>query len=119
MLGGPADRARLVGERLRGPVRGLLIGVLLVTGLAKFLTYGSKVQFFGSLGLPWPAVLVPLVGATELAAAVLLFDDTATRVAATLTAGIMVVAAATAGPDPRNVGVLLLALGLLGVDTWT
>jgi len=94
-----------------------IVGLLLGPGVSKFLTYDHSVQFFDSLGLPAPGVLVIAVGVAELLAAVLLVVDRAPRAAVLLTIPIMVVAAVTAGPSWQNVGALVAALGVLAVET--
>jgi len=105
---------------LHGTLRPVLrIGIaalVLVPGASKFITYGTSVQFFGSLGLPVPAVLVPVVGGIELVAAGLLLLDRVSWLAALLIIPIMVVAASTAGPTWQNLGVLAGAVVLIGLD---
>lgn len=109
------------GIDLRRPLRPILrigmAGLLLVPGASKFLTYGTSVRFFESLGLPAPAVLVPVVGGIELVAAGLLLLDRFPRFAALLTVPIMIVAATTAGPTWQNLGVLAGAVVFIGLDT--
>lgn len=102
---------------LRPILRFGMAGLLLVPGASKFLTYGTSVRFFESLGLPAPAVLVPVVGGIELVAAGLLLLDRFPRLAALLTVPIMLVAAVTAGPTWQNLGVLAGAVVLIGLDT--
>ena len=106
-----------VGRQLRPYLRYGIAGLLLVPGVSKFLTYGTSVRFFESLGLPFPAVLVPIVGALELGAAALILLDKAPRIASLVAVPIMVVAAGTAGPTWQNIGVLTAALILITIDT--
>jgi uncharacterized membrane protein YphA (DoxX/SURF4 family) len=109
-LGDLSTTSRLV---LRVGIAGLLLG----PGVSESLTYQQSVQFFGRLALPAPDLLVPIVGGVELGAAVLIFLDRALRLAAALVIPVMVVAIGTAGPSWQNVGVLMAALGLIGVET--
>ena len=98
---------------LRVGIAGLLLG----PGVSEFLTYQQSVQFFERLALPAPDLLVPIVGGVELGAAVLILLDRALRLAAALVIPVMVVAIGTAGPSWQNVGALMAALGLIGVET--
>lgn len=111
-LSGPLTTLRLA---LRVVIAGLLLG----PGVSKFFTYGQSVQFFETLGLPVPAVLVLVVGAVEIGVAVVLLLDRAPRVAALPTVPVMTVAALTAGPTWQNLGVLVAAVVLVGIDTGT
>lgn len=103
-------------RNLRPVLRIGIAALLLVPGASKFITYGTSVRFFESLGLPAPAVLVPVVGGIELVAAGLLLLDRVSWLAALLTIPIMVVAAITAGPTWQNLGVLAGAVVLIGLD---
>lgn len=105
-------------RNLRPILRIGMAGLLLVPGASKFLTYGTSVRFFESLGLPAPAVLVPVVGGIELVTAGLLLLDRFPRFAALLTVPIMLVAATTAGPTWQNLSVLAGAVVLISLDTW-
>jgi len=109
-LGDLSTTSRLV---LRVGIAGLLLG----PGVSEFLTYQQSVQFFERLALPAPDLLVPIVGGVELGAAVLILLDRALRLAAALVIPVMVVAIGTAGPSWQNVGALMAALGLIGVET--
>ena len=109
-LGDLSMTSRLV---LRVGIAGLLLG----PGVSEFLTYQQSVQFFERLALPAPDLLVPIVGGVELGAAVLILLDRALRLAAALAIPAMVVAIGTAGPSWQNVGDLMAALGLIGVET--
>jgi putative oxidoreductase len=102
---------------LRPLLRAVMAGLLLVPGASKFLTYGDSVRFFESLGLPGPAVLVPVVGGVELVVAVLLLLDRYPRLAALTIVPVMLVAAVTAGPTWQNIAVLIGAVALVGLDT--
>lgn len=102
---------------LRPFLRVGIAGLLLVPGASKFVTYGTSVRFFESLGLPAPGLLVPIVGGLELVAAGLLLLDRVPRLAAFLAIPIMLVAVATAGPSWQNLGVLVGSVVLVGLDT--
>lgn len=104
-------------RHLRPLLRVGLAGLLLVPGASKFVTYGTSVRFFESLGLPAPGVLVPVVGALELVVAGLLLLDRVPRLAAFIAVPIMLVAAGTAGPSWQNLGALVGAVDLVGLDT--
>lgn len=108
-----------IRSRSRTVLRVGIAGLLLGPGVGKFLTYGQSVQFFETLGLPLPAVLVLVVGAVELGVAVALLLDRAPRAAAVTTVPVMIVAAVTAGPTWQNVGVLVAAVVLVGIDPET
>jgi putative oxidoreductase len=105
---------------LHGTLRPVLrIGIaalVVVPGASKFITYGTSVRFFESLGLLAPAVLVPVVGGIEIVAVGLLLLDRFSWLAALLMLPIMIVAASTAGPTWQNLGVLAGAVVLIGLD---
>jgi uncharacterized membrane protein YphA (DoxX/SURF4 family) len=103
-------------RNLRPALRIGIAALLLVPGASKFITYGTSVRFFESLGLPAPALLVLFVGGIELVAAGLLLLDRFSWLAALLTLPIMVVAAITARPTWQNLGVLIGAVVLLGLE---
>lgn len=102
---------------VRSILRVGMAGLLLGPGASKFLTYGQSVQFFRTLELPAPTVLVLVVGAVEIGVAVLLLLDRAPRASAMTVVPVMIVAVATAGPTWQNLGALLAALVLVGMDT--
>jgi putative oxidoreductase len=103
-------------RNLRPILRMGIAALVLVPGASKFITYGTSVRFFESLGLPAPAVLVPVVGSIELVAAGLLLLDRLSWLAALFTILLMIVAAITAGPTWQNLGVLTGAVVLIGFD---
>lgn len=81
----------------------LLLGLRLLygwqlaqTGWGKLTHLERTAGFFEALGLPAPAVLAVLVGATELLGGILLAVGLGARFAAAALAGVMVVAYATA-----------------------
>jgi len=117
MDGENPDASTGISARLRPVLRIGIAALVLGPGVSKFLTYGRSVQFFKTLGLPSPAVLVLVVGAIELGIAVLLFLDRAPRVASIAVVPLMIVAAVTAGPTWQNLGVLIAAVVLIGIDT--
>ena len=104
-------------RNLRPLLRVGIAGLLVVPGASKFLTYGTSVRFFESLGLPAPGVLVPIVGSLELVAAGLMLFDRGPRLGALVAIPIMLVAVATAGPSWQNLGVLVGSFVLIGLDT--
>lgn len=97
----------------------MIVGLLVGPGIGKLLTYERSVRFFASLGLPAPDVLVVVVGVVELLAAGFLLVNRVPRIAALLAVPMMVVAAVTAGPSWQNIGALVAALGLIGLETST
>lgn len=103
-------------RNLRPLLRVGIAGLLLVPGASKFITYGTSVRFFESLGLPAPSILAPIVGGLELVAAGLLLLDRVPRLAALIAIPIMLVAAATAGASWQNLGVLVGAVVLIGLE---
>lgn len=94
-----------------------IAGLVLGPGVSKFLTYEQSVQFFRTLAIPAPAIMVVLVGGVELAVAALLLLDRAPRGSAILVIPVMVVAAVTAGPTWQNLGVLVAAVALIVLET--
>ena len=117
MTGERDDAAGEFRPTVRSVFRVGTAGLLLGPAVSKFLTYGQSVQFFRALELPAPAVLVLIVGAVEIGVAVLLLLDRAPRISAVTVVPVMTVAVVTAGPTWRNLGVLLAALVLVGIDT--
>jgi uncharacterized membrane protein YphA (DoxX/SURF4 family) len=102
---------------IRARLRIGIAAVLLAPGVSKFLTYGRSVQFFETLGLPAPAVLVLAVGAVEIGIAVFLVLDRAPRAAAVTVVPVMIVAAVTAGPTWQKLWMLIPVVVLIGIDT--
>lgn len=117
MDGKSSDASTGIPARIRPVLRIGIAALVLGPGVSKFLTYGRSVQFFETLGLPAPAVLVLVVGTIELGIAVLLFLDRAPRAAALTIVPVMIVAAVTAGPTWQNLGVLVTAVILIRIDT--
>lgn len=117
MDGEEGDESTRIRTTLRPVLRVGIAGLLLGPGLNKFLTYGQSVEFFRGLELPAPQLLVLVVGAVEVGVAAALLLDRAPRASALTAIPVMVVAAATAGPSWQNLGVLLAALVLIGIET--
>jgi len=107
------DYRAMIRFVLRLGVAGLVLG----PGVSKFLTYEQSVQFFRTLAIPEPAIMVVLVGSVELVVAALILLDWAPRVSAVLVIPVMVVAAVTAGPTWQNLSVLVAAVALIALET--
>lgn len=116
MAGADTSGRSWVHTQLRPVLRFGSAGLLLGPGVSKFITYEQSVRFFRDLGIPSPELLVVIVGALELAAAVLFIIDRVPWLAALVVAPIMFVAAITAGPSWQNVGVLGAAFLLVGLE---
>lgn len=116
-----ADAIDPVSSDIRGSIRAVLrvgiAGLLLGPGVSKFLTYEQSVLFFQTLGIPRPEIMVPVVGGIELAVAITLLLDRFPRGSALLVIPVMLVAAATGGPTWQNLGILLAAGFLVGLET--
>jgi len=117
MDGESSDASTGIRAKLRPILRIGIAALLLGPGVGKFLAYGQPVQFFETLGLPVPAVLVLVVGTVEISIAALLFLDRVPRAAAVTVVPVVIVAAVTAGPTWQNPGVLIAAVVRIGIDT--
>lgn len=117
MDGESSDASAGIRAKLRPILRIGIAALLLGPGVSKFLTHGRSVQFFETLGLPAPAVLVLVVGTIEIGVAVFLFLDRVPRAAAAAVVPVMIVASVTAGPTWQNLSVLVAAVVLIGIDT--
>lgn len=106
-----------IGTWLPIAFRVLVVSQLTVPALSKFVNPAGEVRFFAGLGLPSPELLVPLVGAFEVAALVAVLLGAAGRLASLPLVVIMLVAALTAGPNAANVGVLIGSLGVVLLGT--
>ncbi|SIR84077.1 putative oxidoreductase [Haladaptatus litoreus] len=96
----------------------VLIALLVALPAAgKFLDYAGQVEFFTSLGIPAPELMVLVVGTVEAASAVMLLLGIAGRVAALALTSIMLVAIVTAGANPLNLTILLASLVVLALGT--
>ncbi|WP_266080422.1 DoxX family protein [Haladaptatus caseinilyticus] len=98
-------------------LRILIAATLALPATGKFLDYGGQVEFFASLGIPAPGILVLLVGVAELASVIMLLFGIAGRVAALGLIGIMLVAIIIAGANPLNLTILLASVGILALGT--
>lgn len=98
----------------------LALGVIFIAhGLPKFQHTAGVAEFFGSLGIPAPAVMVIVVGTVEVVGGALLLIGVATRIAALLLAAVMLGAIVTVKfsmgfVDGYELDLLLLA-GVLSV----
>jgi putative oxidoreductase len=109
----PASWLRTHGRpALRIGAAALLFG----PGVSKFITYDRSVDFFTTLGLPAPELLVLVVGGIEIGAALSLFFDRVPWLGALLAIPMMAVAIATAGPSWQNIGVLLASTLVIGTN---
>lgn len=96
-------------------LRYVIIGLVAPPAVSKFLTYAQSVDFFTSLGIPSPELMVLLVGVVELTAVVLLLVDYARWAVAVALLPVMLVAFWMTG-DWQAMAVLLGAVGLLAID---
>lgn len=111
------DRRALVREWLPLLFRGVVVAVVTPAALEKVVDYGGQVEFFESLGVPAPAAMVVVVGATELVTTTLIAVGTAGRVAGLGLAVVMVNAAAFGDPNAANISALVAALGIATLGT--
>ena len=105
------------GETARIVLRVGIAGLLLDPGVSRFLTYEQSVQFFQALGVPSSEIVVPVVGDIGIAVASALLLDRIPRISTLLAMPVMLVAAATVGPTWQNLGILLAAGVLIGLET--
>lgn len=98
-------------------LRILIAAIVTLPAVGKFLDYSGQVEFFASLGIPAPEILVLVVGTVEVASVVMLLLGLAGRVAALALVGVMLVAVITAGANPLNLTVLLASVGILYLGT--
>ena len=86
--------------------------------LSKFVLYDSRVEHFRhDYGIPFPEVMVPVVGAFEVIAVIAVLLGVAGRLASIPLVVIMLVAIARAGPEGGNLAVLLGSLGIMLLGT--
>jgi uncharacterized membrane protein YphA (DoxX/SURF4 family) len=98
--------------------RFLVIWQLAWPALSKFVTYGSRVEHFRhDYGIPFPKVMVPVVGTFEMVMLIASIFGLAGRFAAVPMLSIMPVAMATEGVNEGNVMVLIGSLGILLLGT--
>ncbi|WP_458187305.1 DoxX family protein [Haladaptatus sp. NG-WS-4] len=98
-------------------LRALVVVIVAIPAITKFADYAGQVDFFTSLGIPAPGVMVLVVGVVEVASVVMLALGVAGRVAALALTVVMLVAIVTDGANPLNVTVLLASLGILSLGT--
>lgn len=96
-------------------LRYVVVGLVAPPALGKFLTYGTSVTLFRTLGIPAPETMVLVVGVLELGAVVLLLLDAHRGLAALLLGPVMGVAAWTVG-EWQSIAVLVTLAGLLAID---
>jgi uncharacterized membrane protein YphA (DoxX/SURF4 family) len=93
-------------------IRAAVGGVFFISGLLKFLFENQGVGRFTKIGLPFPSLLAPSIGALELLCGLLIAVGFLTRYAALLLIADMMVAIATtklpllSGPGPEPVAAL-------------
>ncbi|WP_458209406.1 DoxX family protein [Haladaptatus sp. NG-SE-30] len=98
-------------------LRTLIVVIVAIPAITKFADYAGQVEFFTSLGIPAPEVMVLVVGFVEVASIVMLALGTAGRVAALALSVVMLVAIVTDGANPLNVTVLLASLAIIYLGT--
>ena len=117
-----------MGSRFLAALRLTAAAVLVAFGAAKFGNHGAEAASFDRYGLPDPNLFVYAVGALELGLGVLLLLGLRTRMAATVLAGNMIGAIATAGRVEGgfvNLGLaptlllVLLVLAARGAGRWS
>ncbi len=85
--------------------------------LMKIIDYPGQVEFFRSLGIPAPEIMVVLSGAVEMIAIILLVLGAAGRAAALMLLSVVTVAIITAGPNVASILVALSTIGILILGT--
>lgn len=85
--------------------------------LRKFLVYPDMVAQFEVWGLPWPELTVLLAGSVQLLAIATITLGLCGRFGAGSLAVVMVVAMATAGPNPLNGLVFVASVGIAVLGT--
>jgi putative oxidoreductase len=105
--------------------------IFLWSGWGKLHSLDNVIEFFGSLGIPYPQLQAPFASATELVCGTLVLVGLFTRIASVPLVITMVVAIVTA--QRENVGalgdlfglveylyvVLLITLGVTGAGPWS
>jgi putative oxidoreductase len=82
----------------------LAVGVMFFgSGLGKLGKLGGLTQYFRSLGIPLPEIQAPFVATTELVGGFLVVVGLATRPAALMLDGVMVVAIVTAAVAEKHI----------------
>ncbi len=94
--------------------RALVLWQLTWPALSKFVIYGSRVEHFRhDYGIPFPEVMVPVVGTFETAMSVAALFGIAGRLAAVPMMAIMPVAMTTGGVNEGNIMVFIGSVGIL------
>ena len=94
--------------------RALVLWQLTWPALSKFVLYGSRVEHFRhDYGVPFPEVMVPVVGTFEAAMVIASLFGIAGRFAAVPMMAIMPVEMAAGGVNEGNVMVLIGSVGIL------
>jgi uncharacterized membrane protein YphA (DoxX/SURF4 family) len=117
---------KMHGERARRWLKSaqLAAGAVFVTfGLGKFVNHAGELSSFEAYGIPWPEVVVYVVGVLEVVGGSLLLAGVAVAPVALLMAGNMAIAIVVSGvgegevvPSLTLAPVLLIVMGLL---LWT
>lgn len=82
----------------------IAIGVMFFgSGLGKLGKLSGLTQYFRSLGIPFPELQAPFVASTELVCGALLVLGLATRPAALMLCGVMMVATVTAAVPEKHI----------------
>jgi putative oxidoreductase len=84
------------------------------SGLGKLGKLPGLVQYFRSLGIPAPEIQAPFVASVEFLCGMLLVVGLATRPAALMLCGVMVVAIVTAAAPEKHIQ----ASGRASLDAW-
>ncbi|GAB4469264.1 MAG: hypothetical protein Kow00124_04340 [Anaerolineae bacterium] len=98
-------------------LRGVAVLATFGPALMKIIDYPGQVEFFRSLGIPAPEIMVILSGGAEVIAIILLVLGAAGRVAALMLLSVVTVAIITAGPNVASVLVALSTIGILILGT--
>lgn len=86
-------------------------------GVSKFLTYRRSVDFYSVIGIPAAEASVIVVGIVVSMAAGRLLSNRFPRLAAVLAVPYVTVAATTAGHTWQNIGLLVMALDIIDIET--
>jgi putative oxidoreductase len=97
------------------PLRVTLAAMFLYAGTVKLMDLSMVSGFFGSAGIPAPAIMAPLVAVLETAGGLFLLLGLLTRASAFVLGIILVVATVvTYDPDPMKIGMTLQLSSLIG-----
>jgi uncharacterized membrane protein YphA (DoxX/SURF4 family) len=98
--------------------RAMVVWQLTWPALSKFVLYDSRVEHFRhDYGIPFPEVMVPVVGTFETAMVIAALFGLAGRLAAIPVIAIMLVAITTGGLNEGNVMILTGSVGILLLGT--